>query len=84
MEAARRAGLSPGDYVAGLVAGVPALMGGASRADHIAALIASSAELSTLTRNIHHLTSLLRQGNPAPRASTARCSTRWPATSVAT
>jgi uncharacterized protein HemY len=61
-DAARRAGLSPGEYVAGLVAGVPALMGGASRADHLAALIASSAELSTLTRNIHHLASLLRQG----------------------
>jgi len=62
LEAARRAGLSPGDYVAGLVAGVPALMGGPKRTEYIAALIASSAELSTLIRNIHHLTSLLRQG----------------------
>ena len=39
------------------------LSGGASRADHLAALVASSAELSTLSRDIHHLTSLLRQGN---------------------
>ena len=31
--------------------------------EHIAALIASSAELSTLSRDIHHLTALLRQGN---------------------
>ena len=63
LAAARHAGLTPGAYVAGLVAGIPALTGGASRADHVAALIASSAELSTLTRNLHHLTSLLRQGH---------------------
>ena len=63
LAAARQAGLAPGAYVAGLVAGVPALAGGASRDEHIAALIASSAELSTLSRDIHHLTSLLRQGN---------------------
>ena len=63
LAAARQAGLAPGAYVAGLVAGVRALSGGASRTEHIAALIASSAELSTLSRDIHHLTSLLRQGN---------------------
>ena len=63
LEAAHQAGLAPGAYVADLVAGVPALVGGASRTEHIAALIASSAELSTLSRDIHHLTSLLRQGN---------------------
>ena len=66
LAAARHAGLSPGAFVAGLVAGVPALAAGASRTDHLAALIASSAELSTLSRNIHHLTSLLRQGNVRP------------------
>ena len=63
LAAARHAGLTPGAYVAGWVAGIAALTGGASRADHVGALIASSAELSTLTRNIHHLTSLLRQGH---------------------
>jgi hypothetical protein len=42
------------------------LSGGANRTDHLAALIASSAELSTLCRNIHHLTSLLREGNVRP------------------
>jgi HPt (histidine-containing phosphotransfer) domain-containing protein len=63
LAAARQAGLTPGAFVAGLVAGVPALLGGASRDAHIAALIASSAELSTLSRVIHQLTSLLRQGN---------------------
>ena len=61
-EGARRAGLSPGDYVGNLVAGIPVLMGTSSRTDHLAALIASSAELSTFSRNLHHLTSLLREG----------------------
>lgn len=64
--AARDAGLSPGAFIAGLVADVPALSSGTSRTAHLAALIASSAELSTLSRNIHHLTSLLRQGAVRP------------------
>ena len=59
---AKAAGLSTGDFVSGLVAGVPVLSAGANRADHLEALIASSAEISTLSRNIHHLTSLLLQG----------------------
>ncbi|MEO8124298.1 MAG: hypothetical protein ABI633_09635 [Burkholderiales bacterium] len=59
---ARSAGLSRGAFLAGLIAEVPVLSGGASRTDDLAALIASSAELSTLSRNIHHLTSLLREG----------------------
>jgi hypothetical protein len=63
LDAARRAGLAPGAFVAGLVADVPALCAGFSRADHIAALIASSGELSTLSRNIRHLTRLLHEGN---------------------
>jgi hypothetical protein len=42
------------------------LLAGVSRTDHLATLIASSAELSTLSRNIHHLTSLLREGNVRP------------------
>ena len=60
--AAKASGLATGDFVSGLVAGVPVLSAGANRTDHLAALIASSAEVSTLSRNIHHLTSLLRQG----------------------
>lgn len=63
LDAARRSGLAPGALVAGLVADVPALSAGSSRTDHIAALIASSGELSTLSRNIRHLTRLLREGN---------------------
>ena len=63
---ARAAGLSRGAYLAGLIADVPVLSAGASCTDHLATLIASSAELSTLSRNIHHLTSLLREGNVRP------------------
>lgn len=60
---ARRAGLSRGAFLAGLLANVPSLSGNsAGRLDCLAALTASSAELSTLSRNIHHLTTLLRQG----------------------
>ena len=66
LESARRAGLNPGDYVGGLVAGVPVLLGEGSRTDHLAALIASSAELSTFSRNLHHLTKLLRHGEFRP------------------
>ena len=60
--AAKAAMLPTGDCVAGPVAGVPVLSAGANRTDHLAALIATSAEISTLSRNIHHLTWLLRQG----------------------
>jgi hypothetical protein len=63
---ARSAGLSRGAYLAGLVAGVPVLTTGTNRPDYVAALTSSSAELSTLSRNVHHLTSLLRQGAVRP------------------
>jgi hypothetical protein len=61
---ARRAGLSRGAFVAGLVSAIPSLTDAqASRSDYLAALTASSAELSTLSRNVHHLAVLLRQGD---------------------
>ncbi|MEO5685890.1 MAG: hypothetical protein ABIR54_00890 [Burkholderiaceae bacterium] len=63
IEAAYRAGMSPGDYVANLVAGVPVLAGGGRRAEHVAALIASCAEMSSLSRNVYQLNSLLRGGS---------------------
>lgn len=63
---ARAAGLSRGAYLAGLITNVPVLSAGGGRAEHIATLIASSAELSTLSRNIHRLTALLRQANVEP------------------
>jgi hypothetical protein len=60
---AARAGLSRGAYVAGLLAEVPLLTSGsAARPDLVAGLNASCAELSTLTRNLHHLTALLSHG----------------------
>jgi len=64
---ARRAGLSRGAFLAGLVANVPSLTGdSASRVDCLVALTSSSAELSTLSRNIYRLTALLRQGEAGP------------------
>jgi hypothetical protein len=62
---ARAAGLSRGAYLAGLIANVPVLSAGGSRTEHLAALTSSCAELSTLSRSIHHLVTLLRQGNLA-------------------
>ena len=59
---ARAAGLSRGAYLAGLVAHVPVLAGGASRVEHIAVLSESTAELATLSRNLHLLSTLLRRG----------------------
>ncbi len=66
LEVSRRAGLSLGDYVGGLVANVPVLTTGGGRTEFIAGLVASCAELSTLSRNIHRLTALLRQANVEP------------------
>lgn len=63
---ARAAGLSRGAYLAGLVANVPVLYAGGGRTEHIATLMASCAELSTLSRNVHRLTALLRQANVEP------------------
>ncbi len=66
LDAARGASMAPGDYVGGLVVGVPVLSAGGSRTDHIATLVASSAELSTLSRNLRHLVELLRQADVEP------------------
>lgn len=63
---ARAAGLSRGAYLAGLIANVPVLSAGGGRSEHIATLMASCAELSTLSRNVHRLTALLRQANVEP------------------
>ena len=63
MAAAKRAGMSPGDYVAGLVAGVPVLLNGGGRSDHIAALTTSNAHVANLSRNIYALTRFLTLAN---------------------
>jgi hypothetical protein len=61
--AARSAEMPLGSFVAGLLAGIPALHDGASPRQCTPALVASNAELATLSRNLHHLTSLLRHGS---------------------
>ncbi len=63
LAAAKRAGMNPGDYVAGLVAGVPVLMNGGGRSDYIAALTTSNAHVANLSRNIYALTRFLTQAN---------------------
>lgn len=62
LAAARLAGQPPGDFVANLLAGQPAPIPAKDRAEAIGALIASCAELSTFSRNLSHLVSLLRHG----------------------
>jgi hypothetical protein len=60
---ARRAGLSRGAFLGALLTSAPrASANSASRPECLAALNASCAELSTFSRNLHHLTSLLRHG----------------------
>lgn len=63
LAAAKRAGMNPGDYVAGLVAGVPVLLNGGGRSDHIAALTISNAHVANLSRNVYALTRFLTQAN---------------------
>ena len=60
--AARAAGLAPGAFVAGLVAGIPVLVQGDSLSARLSGLTTTHAELATLSRNLHHLDSLLRHG----------------------
>ncbi len=62
LAAARLAGQPPGDFVVDLLAGQPAPMPAGDRAETVGALIAACAELSTFSRNLNHLVSLLRQG----------------------
>ena len=62
LAAARLAGRPPGEFVADLLAGQPAPMPASDRAETVGALIAACAELSTFSRNLSHLVSLLRQG----------------------
>ena len=62
LAAARLAGQPPGDFIADLLAGQPAPMPASDRAETVGALIAACADLSTFSRNLSHLVSLLRQG----------------------
>jgi hypothetical protein len=70
---ARAAGLSRGAYLARLIDGAPPAVASSDRAAMFNAVNASSAELALLSRDIHHLTRLLRQGSfRAAREYTAR------------
>ena len=62
LAAARLAGQAPGDFVVNLLTGQPAPIPASDRAEAVGALISSCAELSTFSRNLGHLVSLLRQG----------------------
>lgn len=62
LAAARLAGQPPGDFVADLLAAQPVPMPASDRAETVGALIAACADLSTFSRNLSHLVSLLRQG----------------------
>ena len=59
-EAAARAGVGAGRYVADLVGGVPVLARGCSRDALVTALTASCAEMSLVNRRMHELALLLR------------------------
>jgi hypothetical protein len=59
---ARAAGLSRGTYLSRLIQGAPPVLASADRSAGFAALSASSTELAVLSRDINHLTQLLRRG----------------------
>jgi len=56
------AGLSRGAYLTGLIEGAPAVVAATDRRAGFGALSASAAELALLSRDINHLTHLLRRG----------------------
>ena len=66
---ARAAGLSRGAYLARLIQGAPPIASSADRIAMCAALNSSSEELAVMSREIQHLTSLLRSGS----IEAARC-----------
>jgi hypothetical protein len=59
---ARAAGLSRGAYLSRLIDGAPPVTASADRKAAAAALSQSSAELAVLSRDINHLTQLVRRG----------------------
>ena len=61
----RSAGLSRGVYLTRLIDGAPPVVASSDRAAMFSALNASSTELALLSRDINHLTRLLRQGSVA-------------------
>jgi hypothetical protein len=66
LQAAQRAGMATGDYVAALVAGVPVILDGRGHAQTLQALIASTDELAHFGHRLYQLNALLRRGDMEP------------------
>ncbi|WP_157576467.1 hypothetical protein [Hydrogenophaga pseudoflava] len=66
LQAAQRAGMATGDYVAALVAGVPAVLDGRGHAQTLQALTTSTDELAHFGRRLYQLNALLRRGDVEP------------------
>jgi hypothetical protein len=66
LQAAKRAGMATGDYVAALVAGVPVILDGRGRAQTLQALTASTDELAHFGHRLYQLNALLRRGDVEP------------------
>lgn len=63
LQAAQRAGMATGDYVAALVAGVPVVLDGRGHAQTLQALTASTDELAHFGHRLYQLNALLRRGD---------------------
>ena len=66
LQAAQRAGMATGDYVAALAAGVPAVLDGRGHAQTLQALTASTDELAHFGHRLYQLNALLRRGDVEP------------------
>ena len=84
LQAAQRAGMATGDYVAALAAGVPAVLDGRGHAQTLQALTASTDELAHFGHRLYQLNALLRRGDVEPIRPMSPCSKRLPVTYAAT
>lgn len=66
LQAAQRAGMATGDYVADLVAGVPVVLDGGGHTLTLQALTASTDELAHFGHCLHQLHALLLRGDVEP------------------
>lgn len=66
LQAAQWTGMATGDYVAALVAGVPAVLDGRGHAQTLQALTASTDELAHFGHRLYQLNALLRRGEVEP------------------
>lgn len=66
LQAAQRAGMATGDYVAAIVAGVPVVLDGRGHAQTLQALTASTDELAHFGHRLYQLNALLRRSDVEP------------------